>query len=300
MYLSFFNLQEMPFSLTPNTEFYCALQPHNEALKVLLSALSMSEGFIKVTGEVGTGKTLICRKLINHLEDDYVVVYIPNSYLTPDELRWAVAAELGLTDDDKLNQQALSQAIEKRLLSLSQQGKKVVMIVDEAQCLSWDALEALRLFTNLETESKKLLQVVLFGQPELDLHLSNPRVRQLRQRIGFSYQLRPMTAAEVEYYIDHRLRRAGVDNKLFSTALCKRIAAASRGIPRLVNTLCHKTLLQAYGDGHTQLKTDYIKAAISDTEDCQRQNRWQRWWPLLVMTPALLAIAGIWLWRQAL
>ena len=300
MYLSFFNLQEMPFSLTPNTEFYCALEPHNEALKVLLSALSMGEGFIKVTGEVGTGKTLICRKLINHLEDDYVVVYIPNSYLTPDELRWAVAAELGLTDDAQLNQQALSQEIEKRLLSLSQAGKKVVMIVDEAQCLSWDALEALRLFTNLETESKKLLQVVLFGQPELDVHLSNQRVRQLRQRIGFSYQLRPMTAAEVEYYIDHRMRRAGCENRLFSAVLCRRIADAARGIPRLVNTLCHKSLLQAYGEGQNQLKVEYVKAAIADTEDCVPAKPWQRWWPLLVITPAILAVAGIWLWRQAL
>ncbi|MFY8273759.1 ExeA family protein [Pseudoalteromonas sp. SSDWG2] len=300
MYLSFFNLQEMPFSLTPNTQFYCALEPHNEALKVLLGALSMAEGFIKVTGEVGTGKTLICRKLINHLEDNYVVVYIPNSYLTPDELRWAVASELGLTTDVTLNQQTLAQAIEKCLLTLSQEGKKVVMVVDEAQCLSWDALEALRLLTNLETESKKLLQVVLFGQPELDTRLANPQVRQLRQRIGFSYQLRPMNAVEVEYYIDHRLRCAGAKEKLFTTQLSDRIARASRGIPRLVNTLCHKTLLQAYGEGETKLLTRYVYDAVADTEDCHPSSRLMRWWPMWVFTTTAIVIASIWVWRQAL
>ncbi|TMO46989.1 ExeA family protein [Pseudoalteromonas ruthenica] len=300
MYLSFFNLTEMPFSLTPNTQFYCALEPHNEALKVLLSALSMSEGFIKVTGEVGTGKTLICRKLINHLEDNYVVVYLPNPYLTPDELRWAVAAELGLELAPEQDQQTLSQSIEKRLLTLSQEGKKVVMIVDEAQCFSWEALEALRLLTNLETEQKKLLQVVLFGQPELDTKLANPQVRQLRQRIGFSYQLRPMTAAEVDYYINHRLRRAGAQSPLFSPRLNHHIAQACRGIPRLVNTVCHKALLLAYGEGQTELNKRYIRAAIADTEDCYAPTSMRRWWLFAVLSATVLGVVGIWLWRQVL
>ena len=300
MYLSFFNLTEMPFSLTPNTQFYCALEPHNEALKVLLSALSMSEGFIKVTGEVGTGKTLICRKLINHLEDNYVVVYLPNPYLTPDELRWAVAAELGLELAPEQDQQTLSQSIEKRLLTLSQEGKKVVMIVDEAQCFSWEALEALRLLTNLETEQKKLLQVVLFGQPELDTKLANPQVRQLRQRIGFSYQLRPMTAAEVDYYINHRLRRAGAQLPLFSPRLNHHIARACRGIPRLVNTVCHKALLMAYGEGQTALNKRYIRAAIADTEDCYAPTSMRRWWFFAVLSATVLGVAAIWLWRQVL
>ncbi|MEM0515079.1 AAA family ATPase [Pseudoalteromonas sp. YIC-827] len=298
MYLRFFNLQEMPFSLTPNTQFYCALEPHNEALKVLLSALSMGEGFLKVTGEVGTGKTLLCRKLINHVDDKYVVVYIANTYLNPEELRCAVAGELGL--DTQCPSQAVSQAIENRLLALSQAGKKVVMIVDEAQCLSWEALEALRLLTNLETESKKLLQVVLFGQPELDARLANPRVRQLRQRISFSYRLRPMTAVEVEYYIDHRLRRAGVEQKLFPRPLCRRIAQASRGIPRLVNTLCHKSLLQAYGDGRSTLTKGYVKAAIADTDDCNSAKAWRPGWPTALAILVMLLVAAIWLWRQVL
>ncbi len=298
MYLSFFQLSEMPFSLTPNTHFFCALEPHNEAMQVLLSALSMAEGFIKVTGEVGTGKTLLCRKLLNHIEDNYVVAYLPNPYLTPDELRWALASELGLELDPKTDQQALSQSIEHRLLALMREDKKVVMIIDEAQCLSWDALEALRLFTNLETESRKLLQVVLFGQPELDQRLANPRVRQLRQRIGFSFQLRPMTPSEVVYYIQHRLRCAGAEGApLFSKRLSLHIARASRGIPRLVNVLCHKVLLQAYGEGTQAISKRHVKTAILDTEDCRADKR--EWiWPVAVLSLAILSLALLWWWRQ--
>lgn len=271
---------------------------------MLLSALSLSEGFMKVTGEVGTGKTLICRKLINHLEqatqsDDqsekYVIVYIPNPYLTPEELRLAVASELGLTD---FQQQSITQAIEQQLLTLNKADKKVVMIVDEAQCLSWDTLEALRLFTNLETESKKLLQVVLFGQPELDEHLANPKVRQLRQRIGFSYQLRPMTADEVVYYINHRLTKAGAQQPLFSRRLALKIARASRGIPRLVNSVCHKVLLQAYGEGTTKLTAKQVTQAIKETEDCQKAAL-SPYLPLfLLLLAAILAVAVIWWMRQ--
>ncbi|PAJ75988.1 AAA family ATPase [Pseudoalteromonas sp. NBT06-2] len=308
MYLSFFNLKEMPFSLTPNTDFFCALEPHNEAMQVLLTALNMGEGFIKVTGEVGTGKTLLCRKLLNSLPKNMVNMvsaYLPNSYLNPEELRWAFASELGLELDEQLDQQALIQKIQHKLLELHQNGQSVVLIIDEAQCLSWDTLEALRLFTNLETESKKLLQVVLFGQPELDEKLANERVRQLRQRISFSYKLRPMNDSEVVHYIQHRLSIAGKYEQgndcipnLFSTNLGLQIAKASRGIPRLVNLLCHKVLLQAFGEGAQALNAKHIKAAIKDTEDCKESNN-----NLLLITTSILVsafVAGIWLWRQVL
>ncbi|MEM5550296.1 AAA family ATPase [Pseudoalteromonas neustonica] len=298
MYLSFFNLSEMPFTLTPNTEFFCALAPHNEAMQVLLTALEMGEGFIKVTGEVGTGKTLLCRKLLNQIEQDFTVAYLPNSYLNPDELRWALAVELGMDLNKELDQQALSQLINHHLLSLQQIGKKVVLLIDEAQCLSWDTLEALRLFTNLETESEKLIQVVLFGQPELDEKLANSRVRQLRQRIGFSYQLRAMTPAEVVYYINHRLQVAGFNGpQLFTQQLGLRIAKASRGVPRLVNVLCHKVLLQAYGDGVNEIKMLHIYSAVKDTEDCQNTHL-INYWSYIVASCSVLVIAGIWFWRQ--
>ncbi|MBB1342840.1 AAA family ATPase [Pseudoalteromonas sp. SR45-6] len=298
MYLSFFNLSEMPFTLTPNTEFFCALAPHNEAMQVLITALEMGEGFIKVAGEVGTGKTLLCRKLLNQIEHDYTVAYLPNSYLSPDELRWALAVELGMDVDKQLDQQALSQLINHHLLALQKEGKKVVLLIDEAQSLSWDALEALRLFTNIETESEKLIQVVLFGQPELDEKLAHTRVRQLRQRISFSYQLRPMTSGEVIYYINHRLQVAGFKGApLFTKQLGLKIAQASRGIPRLVNILCHKTLLQAYGEGLTAVSSRHIKLAVKDTEDCT-VNNCINGWNIAVVSLSAIAIMIIWAWRQ--
>ncbi|MCZ8529985.1 ExeA family protein [Alteromonas sp. PRIM-21] len=271
MYQGFYHFTEMPFSLTPNTDFFCALAPHNEALKVILSALSMSEGFIKVTGEVGTGKTLLCRKLINHLSDKFVACYLPNPYLSPDELRIAFANELGIDISKNEASQGLHSAIESRLLALKQEGRQAVLIIDEAQSLSWDALEMLRLFSNLETEKSKLLQIVLFGQPELDANLSNPKVRQIRQRISFSYTLRTMTSAEVDYYIGHRLTTAGGSEQLISKALRAFIALVTRGTPRLVNIVCHKILLRAYGQGKSTATWQHTINAVFDTDDCKRR-----------------------------
>ncbi len=288
----------MPFTLTPNTEFFCALEPHHEAMQVLTTAIDMGEGFIKVTGEVGTGKTLLCRKLLNQLEPDYIVAYLPNSYLSPEELRWAIAVELGMDVDKALDQQALTQLINHYLLDLQEDNERVVLLIDEAQCLSWETLEALRLFTNLETESEKLIQVVLFGQPELDEKLANNKVRQLRQRISFSYKLRSMTAAEVIYYINHRLQVAGFNQPpLFSNNMGLKIARASRGIPRLVNILCHKVLLQAYGEGLNQITTRHIQLAIKDTEDCAKYRTGQ-YWSYSAVAISVFAIAAIWIWRQ--
>ncbi|MBH0044781.1 MULTISPECIES: ExeA family protein [unclassified Pseudoalteromonas] len=298
MYLSFFNLSEMPFTLTPNTEFFCALEPHHEAMQVLTTAIEMGEGFIKVTGEVGTGKTLLCRKLLNQLEPDYIVAYLPNSYLSPEELRWAIAIELGMDVDKALDQQALGQLINHHLLDLQEDNERVVLLIDEAQCLSWETLEALRLFTNLETESEKLIQVVLFGQPELDEKLANNKVRQLRQRISFSYKLRAMTGAEVVYYINHRLQVAGFNRPpLFNNSIGLKIARASRGIPRLVNVLCHKALLQAYGEGLNTITNRHIQLAIKDTEDCAKYRTGQ-YWSYSALMFSVLAIAAIWAWRQ--
>ncbi|MCK8132719.1 ExeA family protein [Pseudoalteromonas sp. 2CM28B] len=298
MYLSFFNLSEMPFTLTPNTEFFCALEPHHEAMQVLTTALEMGEGFIKVTGEVGTGKTLLCRKLLNQIEEDYFVAYLPNSYLSPEELRWAIAVELGMEVDKSLDQQSLSQQINHYLLELQEDNERVVLLIDEAQCLSWDTLEALRLFTNLETETEKLIQVVLFGQPELDEKLANSKVRQLRQRISFSFSLRAMTAGEVIYYINHRLQVAGFNQPpLFTNRLGLKIARASRGIPRLVNILCHKVLLQAYGEGLNKVTPRHIHLAIADTEDCKKHHA-NHYWAYSLLAISVFVIAIMWVWRQ--
>jgi len=268
MYLYHFGLRELPFTLTPNTSFYLGLAPHHEALAVLLTALKTGEGFLKVIGEVGTGKTLICRKLLNEIPEHFVTAYIPNPYLNPDELRRAVAVELGVKQAQRMSVQLLTQRIQTRLLELHSKGHSVVLIVDEAQALPEESLEALRLFTNLETESRKLLQVVMFAQPELNQRLAQDRFRQLRQRITFSYELRPMTWLEVEQYIQHRLKVAGYKGAaLFPTSLCKKLTKVSKGIPRLVNVLCHKMLMLSYGEGQYLITHKHLALAAKDTED---------------------------------
>ncbi len=276
MYLYHFGLTQLPFTLTPNTSFYLGLKPHTEAFAVLLTALKTGEGFIKVVGEVGTGKTLLCRKLLNEIPEHFVTAYIPNPYLNPDELRRAVASELGVKQAQRMSSQLLNQRIQERLLALHQKGHSVVLILDEAQALPEESLEALRLFTNLETESRKLLQVVLFAQPELDQRLSTQQFRQLRQRITFSYQLRPMTSLEVEQYVQHRMQIAGYKGEqLFTRSLCKKLTKASKGIPRLVNVLCHKMLMLAYGEGRHRLSAKHLVLAAKDTEDAHVSG-WQK------------------------
>lgn len=271
LYLRHFGLQQTPFSLTPNTAFYVDLPQHHEALDVLNTALNVGEGFIKVTGEVGTGKTMLCRKLMNDAPEDWVIAYIPDPYLSPLELRWAFATELGLKHADTVDNQQLLQLLQHRLVALAAEGKRVVLIIDEAQALPDDTLEALRLLTNLETEQRKLLQVVLFGQPELDKRLASYKFRQLRQRVSFSYLLRGMSFYEVQAYISTRIDIAGVRQPLFSPGALKAIWKYSRGIPRLVNVLSHKGLMLAFGENKLQVDTKHLRYAAKDTEDVQDQ-----------------------------
>jgi len=296
MYLYHFGLSELPFTLTPNTNFFLGLEPHNEALAVLLTALKTGEGFIKVIGEVGTGKTLICRKLLNEIPDHFVTAYIPDPFLKPDELRRAVAIELGVKQAQRISVQLLTQRIQQKVIDLHKAGRSVVLILDEAQALPEESLEALRLFTNLETETKKLLQVVLFAQPELDDRLSQTNFRQLRQRITFDYKLRSMTSGEVQRYIEHRLQVAGYKGAiLFNANLCQKIAKATKGIPRLVNILCHKILMLTYGEGHYQITTKHLKAAIDDTQDTYLPTVKSQWvLGCMLLTAGLIGAYFIW------
>lgn len=273
MYREFFGLQEAPFRLTPDTTFYYRNTSHQEALTTLLVALQMDEGFIKVSGEVGTGKTLLCRKLLHQLslERGYVSAYIPNPAMTPVALRYALADELGIEYPRGTGQHRLMREISNRLVSERAAGNKVVLIIDEAQALPEECLEAVRLLTNLETEKSKLLHVVLFGQPELDTHLARPSVRQLAQRITFAYRLRPMDRHAVSGYLRHRLAVAGYEGPcLFSAGVVRDITRACHGIPRLVNIIAHKCLLAAYGEGGTVVTHRHLKRAIADTESLQQ------------------------------
>lgn len=267
MYTEHFGLSELPFTLTPNTHFFLNMPTHHEALNLIIVALAGGDGFVKVVGEVGTGKTLLCRKLLNALEgDEYVTAYIPNPYLSPDEFRKSFAQEIGLKVSG-LEHFDLLNSINHKLIELAQEGRKVVLLVDEAQAIPEDTVEALRLLTNLETESAKLFQVVLFGQPELDELLGKQSLRQLLQRITFSYQLSHLDNEAVEHYIDQRVQRAGFQGmSLFKRDATRKIAQASGGTPRLVNILSHKALMAAYGKGDLKVDGIHVNKAIEDTQ----------------------------------
>ncbi|MDP4529024.1 AAA family ATPase [Alkalimonas delamerensis] len=296
MYLHHFGLQQPPFSLTPNTLFYVGLTPHQQAFDVLQTALSAGEGFIKIIGEVGTGKTLLCRKLLQSAPAQWCLAYVPDPSLTPQELRWALASELGLQYSGNIDQQQLHQLLQRHLMLIAARGQQVILVIDEAQALPDDTLEALRLLTNLETEQRKLLQVVLFAQPELDAKLAKPQFRQLRQRIGFSYRLRPMTPAEVTAYLQQRLRVAGNPELSFSPMARYQLARSSRGIPRLVNMLAHKALMLCYGQGKQRVSWWHVGAAARDTDDVQF-SRAHSWWPA-ALALLLLSVALFWQWGQ--
>ena len=267
MYLQHFQLNEPPFTLTPDTGFFFNHGSHQEALSVLLVALSGGDGFIKVTGEVGTGKTLLCRQLLRLLDGAAVTAYIPNPFLNPTALRMALAEELGIRFPRNIGQHRLLQLINARLLKINADGKRVVLLLDEAQAMPDESLEALRLLTNLETEKRKLLQVVLVGQPELDTRLAQKKLRQLKQRIVFSYQLRPLDRHALGDYVEHRLQIAGYRGpELYDRRAIRQLHRASRGIPRLVNVLCHKSLMAAYGCGALRVDRRHLIRAAHDTD----------------------------------
>jgi MSHA biogenesis protein MshM len=291
MYLQHFGLKEAPFGITPDTSFFFTSPHSQEALNTLLVAARSGEGFIKITGEVGTGKTLLCRKFITTLGDDFVTAYIPNPYLEPRSLMLALADELSLTLARDVDQHQLLKAITSRLMELAAQDKQVLLCLDEAQAIPLDSLEALRLLTNLETEKRKLLQIVLFGQPELNQHLQRDSIRQLAQRITFHYHLGPLTRDDMEYYLAHRLRVAGyTGSRLFSRGAIGGLYRASGGIPRLINIMAHKSLMLAYGEGKQQVAKRHVKLAAGDTIGVRR-SRWP--WLTALGASALVAACGL-------
>lgn len=296
MYKSFFRLKELPFTLTPNTDFYYGLPPHQEALVVLQVALQSGEGFIKITGEVGTGKTLLLRKIMNsELAENYEIAYLPNPYLTASEMRLALAKELSIEirDNDEIS---VTDAINHRLIELNQQGRNVVVLIDESQDLPDETLEAIRLFGNLETESSKLVQIVLFGQPELDIRLRSDDFRQLRQRISFSYRLRSLSFDETRAYINYRLKTAGYEGvPLFTDRAIRSLWKGSRGIPRLINVLAHKCLMLAYGQGTIKIRPKIVRMAIFDTEDATKINH--EFWFVAIFVAMMVSLV-LFLWFE--
>jgi MSHA biogenesis protein MshM len=296
MYLQHFGLREFPFSITPDTSFFFSSGGSREALNTLLIAARTGEGFIKITGEVGTGKTLLCRKLIASLGPDFYVAYIPNPYLEPTGLFLELAGELGLElpPDAHPNQHQLLKSLSNRLVELSASGKQVVVCLDEVQAMPIETLEALRLLTNLETEKRKLLQVIIFGQPELEAKLNHPSIRQLKQRITFDYHLGPLTGAELDYYIHHRMVVAGYQGgQVFTPWAMRLLQKKTQRIPRLVNIVAHKALLSAYGKGNRSVGFFDVLAAVNDTASVRgRRIGTARAVFLLVLLGSCLAALG--------
>ncbi len=305
MYLDHFGLKDLPFRLTPDTSYFFNSGGHQEALNVLLLALRSGEGFIKVTGEVGTGKTLLCRMLLNSLpEDQFCTAYVPNPLLTPAALVTALADELGLKVARNLGWYRLLKQINERLVELAGAGRHVVLILDEAQAIPVESMEALRLLSNLETETAKLLQVVMFGQPELDEALQRKSLRQLRQRIAFSYRLPTMDRGAMQAYVAHRFYVAGHRGPLpLTDSAIHALFKASRGVPRLINILCHKALMAAYGQGAREVTQRHAKAAILDTEDVAAgwSGGWPRWpWAWLGLATVAAVAVGAMHWGTLL
>jgi len=261
-----YGLNQSPFSLAPNTDFYVDVSTQQECFNVLNYALQTGEGFIKITGEVGTGKTLLCRRLLNSLTDEYVSIYIPNPSLNPQALWRAIAHELGI-EINNVDIHQVQELIQEKILSFALNKKSVILIVDEAQCLPEDSLEAMRLISNLELESRSLIQIVLFGQPELNDLLAKERFRQLRQRISYSAELKPMDDKSLQHYIQQRMILAGYRGMpIFDDKALKLMAKATLGIPRLINIIAQKAMFSAFGGGEKQVSGVHVRAAAADTE----------------------------------
>lgn len=265
MYQHYYGLQEKPFSLTPDTDFFYQSVTHQEALNVLLVAIKSGDGFIKVTGEVGTGKTLLCRKLLDSLDEQYNTVYIPNPYMNCHALLDAVLAEMGISD--RLKNDNYLACINQYLIDSAKNSKTTVIILDEAQSLPKESLEVIRLLSNLETEKKKLVQIILFGQPELDDRLAESSIRQLRQRIMHSYHLQPLDELSMDLYLHHRMRSAGyIGPELFDAKAKKLLFKISKGVPRIINVLGNKAMMQSYANGDFYIGEKQIEAAALDSQ----------------------------------
>ncbi|MEN8182920.1 MAG: AAA family ATPase, partial [Myxococcota bacterium] len=261
MYTAFYGLRDKPFQLSPDPRFLFLADSHREALAHLLFGIEQGEGFIAVTGEVGTGKTTLCRTLLTRLDPGAEVAIIFNPQLSAAELLEAIHVELGL-DPTGASRRELMERLNRFLLEKSEDGRRVLLIVDEAQTLGPDALEQLRMLSNLETESSKLIQIILLGQPEFDAMLESPSLRQLRQRISVRWRLTPLSAPETAEYVRHRLRiAAGARRELFGDAALRELYRRSAGIPRVVNLLCDRALLAGYAAGAQTISQSLVVQA---------------------------------------
>ncbi|SDM15875.1 general secretion pathway protein A [Geoalkalibacter ferrihydriticus] len=290
MYLDYYGLKEKPFTITPNPKFIYLSKNHKEVFAHLLYGVQNQAGFVVVTGEVGTGKTTVLRTLFGELQEDhYCLAFIFNPCLSATDLLRNINREFGLADKEGSNSDLLS-ALNEFLLQQRSEGRTVVLVIDEAQNLEPAVLEQIRLLSNLETETDKLIQIVLVGQPELKDILSRSDLRQLNQRITVRYHLQPMDFTDTCDYISHRLRIAGgTQQRVFGDGALKKIFSFSKGYPRLINILCDRALLVGYAEGCREIDTRMIQTAIGELGYPQRtfQRRPMLWIGALVVAFAV-------------
>ncbi len=266
MYLEHFGLDEPPFRITPVTVFFFSGANRGEILDALIYSLSEAEGIIKVSGEVGSGKTMLCRMLLEKLPGHIETIYLANPSLSREEMLYAIADALGL-DIDGERVGVIMQNIQSRLEQKAREGKRVVVLVDEAHAMPLDTLEELRLLYNLQVGNFKLLQIILFGQPELNAKLDQPNMRQLKDRIVHHFHMQPLSRNILENYLMFRMRAAGYHGpNIFSPAAIKLIASTSNGLMRRVNILADKSLLAAFVEDTHNIETRHVQAAIRDSE----------------------------------
>ncbi|HUL92075.1 MAG TPA: AAA family ATPase [Burkholderiales bacterium] len=266
MYLEHFGLKEPPFRITPHTDFFFQGANRGATLEALLYAITHDEGIVKVSGEVGSGKTMLCRVLMERLPATVETIYLANPSLSRDEILYAIGDELKLQLENDRPTRVL-RSLQEHLLHLFAQGRRVVVLIDEAHAMPDDTLEEIRLLSNLESNRHKLLQIVLFGQPELDEHLDTAGMRQLKERVTHSFRLEPLVRGDIENYVDFRMRAAGYRGpKVFTREAIRLIARTSQGLTRRINILADKALLAAYAAGTHAVTAAEVKRAVRDSE----------------------------------
>ncbi|WP_299973513.1 AAA family ATPase [uncultured Pseudoteredinibacter sp.] len=298
MYLEHFQLQQKPFSLTPDRDMFYLGDAQQKALNTLAIALQQGEGFIKISGEVGTGKTTLCRKLIAMLGESYHVAHINNSFVNPCEFKLLLAHELGVALNHDVPSYRILLHIQKQLVHLARQNKKVVLIIDEAQAMPRDTLEALRLISNLETGKRKLIQIILLGQPELDELLARQDMRQLNQRIAYQAELKAMDKVDAMSYLATRVKIAGGHEDLFTEKAKSLLFRFSLGNPRILNILADKALMCAFAKGAKQVSKAEVEAAAADSKAAigTKERSLPNWALAACLAAAIIIPGGLGLW----
>ncbi|MDH3282134.1 MAG: AAA family ATPase, partial [Gammaproteobacteria bacterium] len=291
MYASYFGLAETPFSITPDPRYLFMSSRHREAMAHLVYGLKQRGGFVQLTGEVGTGKTTLCRYLLSQLPVNIEVALVLNPTLNKDELLATVCDELHIEYPEDASSKQLLDRITAMLLKNYAAGKRTVLIIDEAQILRQEVLEQVRLLTNLETSKHKLLQIILIGQPELIDILGRPELRQLAQRITARYHLEPLSAADTAAYVKYRLSVAGRRQALFTDGGVREVYRKSKGVPRLINVICDRALLGAYARNKTLVSAQNVRHAAKEVLGKRRRGGFEKWWWAPVLGGLLVGAA---------